>query len=113
MPCDTRLKPRQSISERKVEVRKAAEKLSAALAAGRVKVKLSKMGAIAFEGFTDADRDGVTDACAYRMVMKHGSALARMAIQKAEQLSGVTVNKQVVASGVHSHDGGETWHGRG
>lgn len=109
MPCDTRLKPKQTISERATEVKKAVERLSAALAIGGVKVKVGPQGAIAFEGWVDKERDGVTDNCAYRRLMVTGSALAKNAIQRAEQLAGRTVNKQIVGQGVHSHDGGRTW----
>ena len=49
MPCDTRLKPRQTIQQRKEEVRKAVERLSQGLAAGRVKPKIGPQGAIAFQ----------------------------------------------------------------
>jgi len=88
MPCDTRLKYRQTISQRAAEVRKVTEVLSQGLAAGRVKAKVGPQGAIAFLGLTDAERDGVTDACAYRR----------------------TVDKQALTQGHHSHDNGVTWH---
>lgn len=107
MPCDTRLRQGQSISSRKAEVRKVVDTLSRKLATGSAKAKLSPKGGIAFEGLTESERDGVTDACAYRMVMVHGSALAKMAISKAEFISG---RKVVAHGGEHSHDGGNTWH---
>jgi hypothetical protein len=110
MPCDTRLKPRQTIQERATEVRKATERLAQALAAGRVKVKVGPQGAVAFEGWDQTSRDGITDACAYRRIMSTGSAMARMAIARAEQMAGRTVDKQVIGQGVHSHDNGRTWH---
>ena len=110
MPCDTRLKRGQTISDRKKEIRKRVERISQKLATGTVKPVVSKQGAIAFTGITDEERDGITDACAYRQIMAHGSALAKAAIQRAEQLAGVSVNKQVIGQGVHSHDGGHTWH---
>jgi len=111
MPCDTRLKPRQTIQERAAEVRKATERLAAAIAAGRVRVKVDKAtGAIAFDNWDATSRDGITDACAYRRLLATGNAMAILAIQKAEQLAGRAVNKQAVAIGVHSHDGGHTWH---
>jgi hypothetical protein len=111
MACDTRLKPRQTISQRATEVRLATERLAAALAAGRVRVAIDKTtGAIAFQNWDETSRDGITDACAYRRIMSTGSALARMAIAKAEAMAGRTVNKQAVGQGVHSHDGGTTWH---
>src|SRR5262245_17550611 len=110
MPCDTRLKRNQTISDRKKEVRRAVERISKKLANGTAKPVVSKQGAIAFTGLTSEERDGVTDACAYRQIMVHGSALAKAAIQRAEQIAGVSVNKQVIGQGVHSHDGGHTWH---
>lgn len=111
MPCDTRLKTGQTISQRKAEVLKAVERLQQALVSGRVKAKVGPQGAIAFDGLTEAERDGVTDACAYRRIMVTGSALAKAAIARAEQLAGRSVDRQVVGQGAHSHDGGRTWHG--
>ena len=72
---------------------------------------LLHQGAIAFEGWSN--RAGVTDSCAYRRIMATGGALARQAIAKAEAAAGRTVNKQAVAQGYHSHDGGRSWHGKG
>lgn len=86
--------------------------LDAAIVAGRVKVKVGPQGAIAFDGWNE-NRNRVTDACAYRRLMVEGSALAKNAIARAEQLAGRTVDKQVIGQGVHSHDGGQTWHGKG
>lgn len=110
MPCDTKLKPNQTISERADEVRRATMKFAEGLASGRIRVKIGPQGAVAFEGINELDRDGVTDNCAYRRLMVQGSALAKMAIQRAEQLAGRGVDKKVVAQGHHSHDGGRTWH---
>lgn len=113
MPCDTRLKPRQTISERAGDIRRAIEKLDRSLLRRQVKVTVGPQGAIAFVGWPDADRDGITDACAYRRIMVMGSALARQEIARAEQLSGRSVDRRVVAQGVHSHDGGSSWHQKG
>lgn len=110
MPCDTRLKPRQTIQQRASEVRKAVDKIGAGIASGRVKVVVGPQGAIAFDGIRPDERDGVTDACAYRRLMVSGSALAQAKIAQAEQLAGVSVNKQVIGQGAHSHDFGVTWH---
>jgi hypothetical protein len=55
----------------------------------------------------------VTDACAMRRIMASGSMAARMAIMKAEQKAGRTVDRKALAQGIHSHDGGRTWHGKG
>ncbi len=117
MPCDRRLKylrqqrRSQTISERAAEVRAVADRVAAALASRRVKAKVGLQGAIAFTGLTEADRDGVSDACIYRQVMTHGSALARAAIEQAEYEAGRKVDQGALARGAHSHDGGATWHG--
>ena len=110
MACDTRLKPRQTIQERAKEVRDATVRLAQALATGRVKVTVGPTGAPVFTGWDETSRDGITDACAYRRIMATGSAMAKMAIARAEQLAGRSVNKAAVAAGHHSHDGGLTWH---
>jgi hypothetical protein len=110
MPCDRKLKTGQTLKQRADEVRKVVDRIATALTQGRVKAKVGPQGAIAFEGLSEAERDGVTDACAYRRIMVSGSALAKAAIAKAEQLAGRSVDKQVVGQGAHSHDGGHTWH---
>lgn len=111
MPCDRRLKPRQTISQRAAEIRAATERLSAALVAGRVQVKIDKLtGVPVFTGWDETSRDGLSDACAYRQIMATGTSLAKLAFEKAELMSGRKVNKQALAQGVHSHDGGVTWH---
>jgi len=108
MACDTRLKPRQTIQERAAEVREAVNRLATAIATGRVKVVIDKAtGAIAFTGWDGASRDGITDACALRRIMATGPAMAKMMIARAEQMAGRSINKH---AGVHSHDGGLTWH---
>lgn len=110
MPCDRKLKSGQTIQQRADEVRKVVDRLQQGLASGRVKAKVGPQGAIAFDGLTEAERDGVTDACAYRRLLLSGSALTRAAIARAEQLAGRSVDKQVIGQGAHSHDGGRTWH---
>ena len=110
MPCDTRLKPRQTITQRKEEVLAAVKRLDAALVAGRVRAVVGRQGGIAFAGLTEVERDGITDACAYRRIMSTGSALAKAAIAKAEALAGRSVDRQAIAQGLHSHDNGATWH---
>lgn len=109
MPCERRLRLGQSISQRKAEIKAAVDKLNAELAIGKVKPVIGPQGGITFQGW--AQQADVGDGCAYRMIMASGSALARQAIARAEQLSGRTVNKQAVAQGLHSHDNGVTWHG--
>ena len=113
MPCDTRLKPNQTIQERKQEVLLAVSRLAKALINQRATVRIGPTGGVAFIGLSAEDRDGVTDACMYRRIMATGTPLAKAAIARAEQLAGRSVDRQLVAQGVHSHDGGETWHGKG
>lgn len=110
MPCDRTLKPRQSISQRKEEIARSVERLNRALASGSVRALVSKDGGIAFQGFGEQDRDGLGDVCAYRRIMASGSVAAKMAIAKAEQLAGRSIDKQKLAAGLHSHDGGASWH---
>jgi hypothetical protein len=109
MACETNLKPKQSVSERAKEIRLAVSALDAAIAARRVQIKIGPQGAITFAGWVN--EAGVSDACAYRRIMSTGSALARAEVAKAEQIAGRGVDKRTVAQGVHSHDGGHTWHG--
>jgi len=111
MPCDTRLKLRQTIQQRKAEVQKVVYDVNSLIAAGKVKpVVDKKTGAIAFQGLDENLRDGVTDACVYRRLMVSGSALTKAKITAAEQVAGRAVDRQALAAGHHSHDGGETWH---
>ena len=111
MPCDTRRLPNQTITQRKIEIRDTVAALTRALAAGRVKPVVGPQGAIAFQGWQESERNRVTDACAYRQIMAGQSAVAKQAIARAEALAGRPVNRQIIASGAHSHDGGHSWHG--
>lgn len=110
MPCDTRLKRGQTISERKVEIKASVDKLAAALATGKVKPVIGAKGGIAFPGWAEGQANGVTDNCAFRRLMSSGSALAKLAIERAETMAGRKVDRQVIGQGAHSHDGGRTWH---
>ena len=109
MVCDTRLRPGQSISQRKDEVRRATEALSKGLAAGRIKVTIGPQGAVQFEGLSSNERSGVTDGCLLRRVLVEGSSLAKAQIARAEQLAGKPINKEAVAQGWHRHGSGP-WH---
>ena len=110
MPCDRALKPQQTIKQRADEIRTVVTKAVQALISGRVKAKIGPTGAVAFTGLTDDERDGVTDNCLFRRILATGGALANAQIAKAEALAGRPVNRQAVAHGHHSHDGGQTWH---
>lgn len=107
MPCDTwRAAPTQTLTERKKQIVETVEDLARKLARGQAKAIVGPQGAVTFDGWTP--KNGVTDACAYRRIMATGGALARQAIAKAEQAAGRTIDKKVVASGVHAHGG--VWH---
>jgi hypothetical protein len=110
MPCDTKLKRGQTISQRAAEVKQIAYDVNSLIAAGKIKPVIDKRtGAIAFQGLDDNIRDGATDACIYRRIMVSGSSLTKAKLAQAEAIAGRTVNKQALAQGVHSHDGGATW----
>lgn len=110
MPCDTQLQEGQTLAQRNSQISQALQRLEAALQSGEVKVTISPTGALAFAGWTASARNRVTDVCAYRTLTASGSWALRQAVAKAEGLSGRKVNVNAVASGVHSHDGGKTWH---
>ncbi len=110
MPCDTNLKPNETLEQRGVKVKKALTRLEAALTLGQAKVRIAPNGAVAFEGWKSEDRDDVTDVCAYRTLSSQNSWALRQAVAKAEQQQGRKVNPHAVAAGHHSHDGGNTWH---
>lgn len=111
MPCDTYVRSGQTLAQRKDEIKKVAEKAATGLANGKVTATVGrKNGAITFTGIPDDERAGITDACIYRRIMVTGSALAKQKLAAAEQRAGITVNKQTLSQGVHSHDGGRTWH---
>lgn len=110
MSCELMRRPGQTLTERKAEVKKAVSNLEKLIVSGQVRVKVGQQGAVAFSAWADVERAGVTDACAYRMLMVTGSALAKAKVAQAEMLAGRSVNRQVIGQGVHSHDGGKTWH---
>ena len=85
----------------------ALDRLRKALGSGKATVVINPQGAIAFKGW---DGEGVLfDVCAYRKLRASNSPELRRAIARAEALSGRKVNELEIASGVHSHDGGQTW----
>ena len=110
MACETYQRPNQTLAQRKDEIRHMQEKVIAGLKTGQIGVKVDAKGGVTFTGIPAEDRPGITDACIYRRVLVSGSQLAIQAIQKAERLAGRAVDKQMVATGYHSHDGGSSWH---
>jgi hypothetical protein len=114
MPCESVRQPNQTLAQRVTEIKRIIDELNLLIMKKRVNVVVGKQGAIAFVGSEwERIRNGVTDACAYRTLLTRGSMLTRTQIMRAEELAGTKVNRQVVAQGVHSHDGGATWHGKG
>ena len=113
MPCDTIRKPNQTLTARVEEVKKRVTAVDRLIASRKVQVKVGPQGAVVFVGISDEDRDGMTDACIYRMLSRKGSAATRMAIMRAEQVAGRSVDRAVIGQGIHSHDGGATWHPKG
>jgi hypothetical protein len=110
MACETRTKRNQTLQQRADEVRQVVYDVNALIAQNKVKPVIDKKtGAITFAGLDPNLRDDVTDACIYRRIMVTGGALAKAKIAQAEALAGRTVNKQALANGVHSHDGGQSW----
>lgn len=110
MPCEsTPFERGQTLTQRKQQVSEAVASLAAGLAAGKIKPVIGSTGGIAFDGWQSQDRKGISDACALRKIMTTGSALAKAAIARAEQISGRTINRQAIAQGLHSHDGGRSW----
>lgn len=122
MPCDTIPRKRgsrrrngtvrekdQTLSERKEEVRAVVKTLDGYLVRGLAKVVIGRQGAVAFQGFPETEKDGVSDACAYRLLQVTGSSLAKAAIARAEAIAGRTVDRKVIAAGIHSHDSGASW----
>jgi hypothetical protein len=107
MACYSIKRPGQTLEQRGSQIKAALKRLEAALTGGRVRVTIAPNGAVAFAGW--ADRDDVTDACAYRVLSSENSWALRQAVARAQVTSGRQVNPQAVAAGWHSHDGGSTW----
>lgn len=108
MPCDYTVPAGKTPAQRKSDVKDALARLERALMLGEARAVVGPRGSVTFAG--KWDRDGVSDACAYRRLTAAGSSALRMAIARAEALAGRQVDKAAVASGEHSHDGGHTWH---
>ena len=110
MPCDTRLRAGQTLSQRVKAIDAALKRLEQYLTTGKTSIVIAPNGAIALKGWTAEDRDDVTDVCAYRTLASQNSWALRQAVAKAEALQGRKVNTKTIAAGVHSHDGGGTFH---
>lgn len=107
MACEGMVGPRQTPAQRRAEVKAKLADLEARIKSDQVKIKIDrKSGVLTFDGW--ADRAGITDACAFR-ALKNSSEV-RMKILRAEAVAGTKVNEKAITAGVHSHDGGKTWH---
>jgi hypothetical protein len=108
-------KPNQTITQRREEIRKRMKVVDRLIIQKKVKLKVGPQGAVVVTGLSAEDRDGMTDACIVRRIMATGSAPAKLELLKAQQLAGVSAAQvqKAVTAGVHSHDGGATWHPRG
>jgi len=109
MPCGSSLRRGQTLEERAREVTAALRQLEARLQAGQVRVTVGPSGSLAFTGWSTEDRSQVTDVCAYRLLSAQNSWALRQAVSRAEAQSGRRINPAAVASGMHSHDNGQTW----
>lgn len=109
MPCDGTIPQGMTAEDREAEVRAAVRRLEEALASGGVQVVVGANGAVAFRGWGAADRAGVSDVCAFRRLTQAGSWPLRIALARAEGAAGRHHDRDQIAAGTHSHDGGATW----
>lgn len=72
------------------------ETVSKALVAGTVRLQVSARGGIEFSGLGAGLRDGLSDEVIYRNILVNGSASAKAAIARAEQMSGRRVDPKIV-----------------
>jgi hypothetical protein len=110
MPCDTVLREGVTLPQRVKAIDAALKRLEQYLTTGKVQIGIAPNGAITFKGWQGAERDDVTDVCAYRTLASQNSWALRQAVAKAEATQGRKVNAHAVAAGHHSHDGGKSWH---
>lgn len=110
MPCDTRpLRREETLEERMAKDKARLQTLENALRAKAVSIEIGPTGAVAFRGWKDADRDGISDVCAFRTLRVQNSFELRQAVARAEAMSGRKLNERAVLAGHHAHGG--TWHG--
>ncbi len=107
MPCETMSNGNKKQRARDIKI--ALARLEQYLKTGKVQLGVGTNGAIVFKGWESAERNGVSDVCAYRKLAIAGSWELKQAQARAELMSGRKVDAKLVASGVHSHDGGKTW----
>lgn len=101
MPCI----PQEQVERAKVQP--TLDRLVELLADGDVTVVISPQGAIAFKGWTESN--GISDVCAYRALVASNSPELRRAVMRAQVTSPNRLSTNAISSGLHSHDGGQTW----
>lgn len=106
MPCDTR--PTLTQLQRQAQD-EALKRLQAALGAGAITLTIGRQGALAITGWAEDQREGLSDVCAFRRLAN--TPELRRALAAAEARAGVRLDRRMITQGVHSHDGGKSWHG--
>jgi hypothetical protein len=97
------------MEQRKKEIKGAIDKLAISVMKRQARIVVGANGSVTIVGWQANDRAGITDACAYRRLLVQGNALVQAELKRAEQIAGRTVDKRMLAQGIHSHDGGNTW----
>ena len=109
MPCDSLVRQGETEQDQKKRIKASIESLEKKLQSKAVTVDIGPQGAIVFKDWSQTDRNGVTDICAYRMLTARVSWGLKQAVMAAEARTGRKVNQSAVLAGLHSHDGGKTW----
>lgn len=107
MPCITQPNRTPVQIKRQDE---AIKRLEALLASGAVTATVGATGSVAFKGWAEQDKGGVSDLCAYRKLAASNSPALRRAVMRAEAMAGRKVDPRAINAGTHSHDGGQSWH---
>jgi hypothetical protein len=113
MPCFSQREPQQTEEQRRAEVKKALTDIDKLIAKRKIKLKIGPQGAITFLGLEQAQRGRMTDVCIFNRLMQNGSEAVKQALIQAEQMAGRKVSAKALTQGIHSHDGGASWHPRG
>lgn len=87
----------------------ALKVLERKLAAKEVTVVVTRQGTLSFQNWSEVDRGGLADSCAYRALSSANSPEFRRALAAAEARAGVKLDRRLINAGVHSHDGGKTF----
>ena len=107
MPCIP-MQTENLTKQRQQEIRDALARLEEALDFGDVTIAIGPQGAVALDGWSEQDRQGITDVCAIRTLTSEGSWELRKAMASAEDRTGRSVALAEVEAGTHRH--GSTWH---